>query len=299
MRAIRRFLNILKESIKGISRNFAMSIASIVSIAAMLTLFGFIFILILNINSSVYHLGHKLDKVIVYLKEDIEPSTVNKLIDQIGNDDRVMQVQYTSKEQALEDFKERFGDKKYILDSIPENTLPASLVISLKDLSYSKDVVNTIKTNKFIERVDYHYDLIEKMMTFEKGVKYIGSAVVIALIFVAVLIIHNTIKIAVANRKREIYIMKYVGATNFYIRGPFLIEGIIFGIIGALIALLIVYFAYEYSYIRVNQYIENLFGTSIATPQSISKNISIIFLCIGVGIGYLGSLMSTKRFLDV
>lgn len=276
-----------------------MALASTVSVAAMLTLFGFVFLLILNINGAVYHLGGELDKVVVYLDDGLPANDVNNLISEIGSDERVKKIQYTSKDQALDSFKEGLGEKAYILDSLPENTLPASLVVTLKDLSYASEMASEIKEHKGIERVDYHYELVQKMMVFEKGIKYIGYAIVLILLLVSVLIIHNTIKIAVTNREREINIMKYVGATNSYIKGPFLIEGVIFGVVGALIAFLIVYYGYEFLYGEVNVKIQNLFGMSISTPDKIRNNLSVIFVCIGAGIGYLGSLVSTERFLDV
>ncbi len=299
MRKTRQFLNILKESFKNLWRNKGMGFASTISIAAMLTLFGFVLLLILNINTSVYQLGLELDKVVIYLKDDIIPQDVNNLIKDMEKDERVKEIRYVSKEDALQEFKENFGDKSYILDTIEKNTLPASLTVSLKDLSYAKNFSESIKDKTGIERVDYHYDLISKMIIFEKGIKYVGFGIVLILLFVSILIIHNTIRITVTNRRREINIMKYIGATNAYIRGPFLVEGIIFGIVGAFIAIIIVYFSYSYVFGRTNAQVQNIFGMNITQPEIIKMNISIIFACIGIGIGYLGSLISTKRFLDV
>ena len=299
MKKIRQSLSVLKESFKNLWRNKAMGLASTISIAAMLTLFGFVLLLVLNINTSVYQLGTELDKVIIYIQDGVEPKDVNNLIKEIGEDERVKDLKYTSKTAALEEFKESFGDKSYILDTIDKNTLPASLTISLKDLAFAKEFAEDYKDYSGIERVDYHYDLISKMMIFERGIKYVGFAIVLVLLFVSVLIIHNTIKITVANRRREINIMKYIGATDSYIRGPFLIEGIIFGIVGAIIATIIVYYGYSYVFGKANEQMQNIFGMDITSPEIIKVNISIIFACIGIGIGYLGSLISTKRFLDV
>ncbi|MBP2025966.1 permease-like cell division protein FtsX [Peptoniphilus stercorisuis] len=299
MKKIRQSLNLLKETFKNLWRNKAMGFASIISIAAMLSLFGFVLLLVININTSVYQLGNELDKVVIYLKDETKPQNVNNLIADISKDDRVKDVKYTSKDDALNEFKENFGDKAYILDVIEENTLPASLTISLKDLSYTKDFADGYKDKDEIERVDYHYDLISKMIIFEKGIKYVGFAIVIILLFVSILIINNTIKITVANRRREINIMKYIGATNAYIRGPFLLEGIVFGIIGAIIATFVVYYGYSFVFEKANEQFQNIFGMNITSPDVIKTNISIIFACIGIGIGYLGSLVSTKRFLDV
>lgn len=299
MKKIRQALSIMKESLKNLWRNKGMGFASTISIAAMLTLFGFVLLLIVNINTSVYKLGTTLDKVVVYLDDNISPKEVNQLIKEMESDNKVKEVRYISKEEALNDFKENLGDKSDILDTLEKDILPASLTVSLKDLKFTKEFGDKYKNVNGIQRVDYHYDLISKMMVFEKGIKYVGFAIVLVLLFVSILIIHNTIKITVANRRREINIMKYIGATNSYIRGPFLIEGIIFGIVGALIATVIVYYGYSYVYIRTNTQMQNNFGMNITSPDIIKFNIAVIFACIGVGIGYFGSLISTKRFLDV
>lgn len=298
MKIIRQIINVIKEAFLGIFRNSGMSLISIVSIGSMLTLFGFVFILVLGINSTVYRLGDELDKVVVYLEDNVSADQVNDLIDVLANDKRVKEVNYTSKQEALEIFKENFGENSDILNSVEEDTLPASLDISLKDLSYSKEIAGMLEGREEIEKIDYHYDLINKMINIERGVKYIGYAIVFVLFLVSVVIIHNTVKIGVSNRQREINIMKYVGASDLYIRSPFLIEGIIFGILGALIAFAIVYNVYCYYYGRVDGFIQN-YGINLLDPKSIYQNVSVIFLCIGIGVGYLGSLLSTGRFLDV
>lgn len=299
MRRIRQLLSMLGESFKGLRRNIGMALASIISIASMLTLFGMVLLLIININSSVYHLGNELDKVVIYLKDEVTTDSVNNMIKTISSDERVKTVQYTSKEMALENFKKSFGDNAHILDSLPKNTLPPSLTVTLKDLSYASDFSEVGKSFDGVIKVDYHYELVKKMMSVENGVKYVGTAIVMVLLFVSILIIHNTIKIAVANRSREINIMKYIGATDAYIRGPFLIEGAIFGILGAILSFALVFYVYSYFYAQVGFDVQNIFGIHITTPESIGRNISIIFMCIGIGIGYLGSLASTQRFLDV
>lgn len=299
MKLFRQLINILKESVKGLARNFGMATASTISIGAMLTLFGIVFLLLLNINSAVYNLGQELDKVVVYIKDDATVADINNLINEISNNEKVVQVQYTSKEKALENFKERLGDKGYLMDALTENTLPASLMVSLNDLGSASNISKEIAKNEIVERADYQYELIEKMLSFENTIKYAGALIVLILLFVSILIIHNTIRIAVANRSHEINIMKYIGATDFYIRSPFLIEGIIFGLVGAIIAFLIVHNGYGFYYAQYNAQLSNLIDTGLVNPSTIAKHIAAIFVCIGVGIGYLGSLVSTQRHLNV
>lgn len=110
---------------------------------------------------------------------------------------------------------------------------------------------------------------------------------------------HNTIKIAIANRENEISIMRYIGATNSYIRGPFLIEGILFGVFGALIATFLTVNFYSYLFERINMELFKITNIDLVSVELVKNDLFIVYLCIGIGIGYLGSLFSTKRFLNV
>ncbi|MDY3902012.1 permease-like cell division protein FtsX [Peptoniphilus sp.] len=300
MKIIRQFFNIVKESFSGIWRNRTMSFTSIISIAAMLTLFGVVMLMILNLNGIVYQTGEKLDKVVFFLKDDASPSDVNAFIDELHNNKNVKKVSYISRDEALKEFKEDFGEKSKILENIPGgNPLPASITVEMKELSYGKKVEDKYKSLPIVEDCNYYYDFVTQMMKVQNGVKYVGAGIVLILVLVSVLIIHNTIRIAISNRKKEISIMKYVGATNTYIRGPFLIDGIIFGIIGALIAGFITLRLYEILFDRLNPQLYDITNVDLISALSIRQDLYIIFVCIGVGIGFFGSLFSTKKFLDV
>lgn len=277
-----------------------MSFTSIISIAAMLTLFGVVMLMILNLNGIVYQTGEKLDKVVFFLKDDASPSDVNAFIDELHNNKNVKKVSYISRDEALKEFKEDFGEKSKILENIPGgNPLPASITVEMKELSYGKKVEDKYKSLPIVEDCNYYYDFVTQMMKVQNGVKYVGAGIVLILVLVSVLIIHNTIRIAISNRKKEISIMKYVGATNTYIRGPFLIDGIIFGIIGALIAGFITLRLYEILFDRLNPQLYDITNVDLISALSIRQDLYIIFVCIGVGIGFFGSLFSTKKFLDV
>jgi cell division transport system permease protein len=137
------------------------------------------------------------------------------------------------------------------------------------------------------------------MLTVSRYIKIGGIAIIAILMFISVFIISNTIKITVAARRREISIMKYVGATNGYIRGPFIIEGILLGVVGAGLSILIVNFGYKYLFKVINERLYIIFTVYLVSPYVLFQDIVIIFLAIGIGIGVLGSLLSLKRFLDV
>jgi len=277
-----------------------MAFTSTISIASMLTLFGIVLLLVLNLNAIVYQTGEKLDKLVFYLNDDAPVSDVNNFINELSKDERVKKLEYVSREQALEEFKKGFGKDVAVLENMPGgNPLPASIIVEMKELSEGLNVKNKFKDLSIVEDVEYQYDFISKMMKFEKGVKYVGIAIVAILFLVSILIMHNTIKIAISNRENEISIMRYIGATNSYIRGPFLIEGILFGIFGAIIAGLLTLNFYSYLFERINPELFRITNTDLVSVGLVKMDLLIIYLCIGIGIGYIGSLFSTKRFLDV
>ncbi len=277
-----------------------MSFTSVISITAMLTLFGVVMLMVLNLNGVVYQTGEKLDKVVFFLKDDAAPAAVNDFIDELDANKKVKKVVYVSREEALEEFKEGFGENSTILENIPGgNPLPASITVEMKELSYGKEIEDNYKDLPIVEDHNYYYDFVTQMMRLQNGVKYVGAAIVLILVLISILIIHNTIKIAISNKEKEINIMKYIGATNTYIRGPFLINGIIFGVLGSLLSGFLTLKLYGIIFERLNPQLNDITGVDMISALSIRSDLYIIFLCIGVGIGFFGSLFSTKKFLDV
>ena len=299
MKILRQCKNILKEGFKGLWRNKGMGLASIVSITAVLLIFGMVLFMVLNLNKIVFDAGKKLDKVVVFLEDEVTEQQKADLVGAIEKNDKVNAVTYKSKEEALEEAKKSFEDEEYIFEGLPGNPIPASLTIEVENLADAKSVVEDIKGFGGIYKVQYYDDVVEKMIKISKGVQIGGGLVVLVLIFVAIVLIHNTIKIALTNRHREIQIMKYVGAKNGYISGPFILEGMFFGLIGALLGLGILYAVYDYGFEKANFQILNIIGSEFISPQLIFFDLIVIFACLGMGIGYLGSVISVSRFLDV
>lgn len=292
--------NTIKQGLQGMWRNRGMGMASVTSISAVLMILGVILILILSINNFVLDTTTKFDEIQVFLVDDLTEDQLTAIEETAKDNDGVVSVMYQSKDQALEIFKEDWGDEAYLLEGLEEkNPLPNSYIIKVKDLEYADNVVKSIKTLDGVEEVKYDKDVIDKLVAFADYIRLGGIAIIAVLVFVSVFIISNTIKLTVSSRRREINIMKYVGATNSFIRGPFIIEGVLFGLIGAVISIFIVYYGYEYFFDLVNDELYTLFSVFLVTPKMIFKDIAIIFLAIGVGIGGLGSIVSLKRFLNV
>lgn len=296
----RTISNIIKQGFQGMWRNRGMGLASISSISAVLMILGVVLILILSINNVVIDTKTKFDEIQVFLYDDVSDEELDSIENTARNSKGVVSVLYQSKDQALELFKEEWAEEAYLLDGLEEdNPLPNSYIIKLEDIQFADTVVNKIKAYDGVEEIKYYKDIIDKLMTFASYIRIGGMIIIGILVFVSVFIISNTIKLTVTARRREINIMKYVGATNGYIRGPFIIEGVLFGFIGAVISIILIYYGYDYFFESVNDRLYTLFTIFLVPPTMIIKDVIIMFSAIGIGIGALGSLVSLKRFLNV
>ena len=295
---LRIFKNILKQGFQGSWRNRGMGLASIGSITAVLVILGMVLIIILSINNIVVETKNKFDEIQIYLEDDIESEKMKEIEDKLKSSEGVTDVYFESKDEALEIMKKDWGEESYLLEGLEENPLPNSYIVKLKDIEYADNVVSKLEGIDGIEEIKYYKDVIEKLLAAANYIKVGGIIIIAILTFVSVFIISNTIKITVTARKREINIMKYVGATNGYIRGPFVIEGIILGLIGAGLSILIVNYGYEYLFKVISEKLYVIFTVYLVAPHALLKDIIIMFMAIGVGIGTLGSLISLKKFLN-
>ncbi len=295
---IRVLKNIIKQGFVGLWRNRTMGIASIGSVGATLTILGMVLILILNINTAANTAKQQFDEIQVFLQEDLSQEEKEEIGQAISDIQGVSSVIYQSKEQALEIWKEEWGDQSYLLDGY-EESLPDSYIIQLEDIEYADSVANQIKGFSNIEEIKYYKDIVQKLMSVANFVRIGGLVLIGILVLISVFIISNTVKITVTARRREIGIMKYVGATNGYIRGPFMVEGVLLGLVGTAVSILIVFYGYKYLVSSVNEMLYVLLTVYMIPPQVMINDIAIIFVAIGVGIGLLGSIISLKKFLNV
>jgi len=291
--------NVIKQGFQGMWRNKGMGLASVTSITAVLIILGLVFILILSLNNIVVDTKDKFDEIQIFLEDTTEDEQIELIKSKIENQEGVSSVIFQSKDEALEKMKKEWGEEAYLLEGLETNPLPNTIIVKLKDIEYADSIAEKIKDLEGIEEIQYNQDIIEKLVLVANYVKTGGMLVVSILIFVSVFIISNTIKLTVTARKREINIMKYVGATNGYIKGPFIIEGVLFGLIGAALSLAVVYYGYDYFFNTVSDRLYVLFTIYLVPPKVLLKDISTIFVTIGAGIGALGSLVSLKKFLNV
>ncbi|MCR2043915.1 permease-like cell division protein FtsX [Anaerosalibacter massiliensis] len=298
--SFRIFKNVLKQGFQGMWRNRGMGLASVGSITAVLVILGMVLIMILSINNIVNETQSKFDEVQVFLEDSVKEEQIEEIGNKIKSFGGVKNLSLVTKDDAMKIMKEDLGDKGYSFEGLEdENPLPNSYTIQLENIEYADKVVENVKDIKGIEGVKYYKDVINKLISTANYIRVAGIIAIAILMFISVFIISNTIKITVTARKKEVNIMKYVGASNGYIRGPFIIEGILLGLIGAVLSILIVNYGYEYIFHFINERLYVIFTVYLVAPYTLLKDISIMFVAIGVGIGTLGSLVSLKRFLNV
>jgi cell division transport system permease protein len=283
-------------------RNRMMGLASIGSVTAVLLILGFVLLIVLNINNVALVTKESFDEVAVYLNEDISEEQINELGEDFKQIDGVLSVAYQSKDYALDKMKEDWGDDAYLLDGLQQNPLPNTYVVQLKDVANSENVIDELENYEGVEEVKFYEDAVNSLIAIADFIKKMGTGIIAVLLLISIFIISNTIKITVMNRKKEIELMQYIGATNGYVRGPFMIEGILLGTIGSVAAIIILMLAYNnvFDYLTA-RYVALLSGMSgyMVGVDMILSDLTIIFFTIGIGIGILGSLFSLKKFLSI
>ena len=233
---IKSFFYSLKQALVQLNRNKTMALTSLFSITAMLLILGMFFILVVNVNLLTESAKDQFDMVEVYMLDDATDDQINTIMDSVKTLDYTDTVEFLDKDDAMDEMKDRWGDNGYLLDGLQENPLPRSIRITLKNIEDSQELVDYVSNFEGIEKVKYNQSEINKILKITNSIQVGALVIIVFLIFVSIIVVSNTVKLTVLARGREISIMKYVGATNWFIRGPFLIEGIIIGILAALIS---------------------------------------------------------------
>ena len=292
------FIYTVKQGFTQIFRNRGMSLASIFSILAMLFILGIFFAILVNLNLFTEVVKQDYDQVEIFMEETSSQEQIDGAMSNLETFEGVDSVAYRTKEEALDIMKERWGESGYLLDSLGENPLPASILISVNSIEDATAVSEYAGTLEGVEDIQYYQETVDKLTSVTNGLQ-IGALVVMAfLIVVCVVVVSNTIKLTVFARAREIRIMKYVGATNWFIRGPFMAEGIIIGIIAALAAAGLMTLLYSNVVNIIGTQVIAIVSSPLISVGYLAGNMLVIFLALGVSIGAWGSIVSMRKFLD-
>ncbi len=293
-----RFGYNIKQSFSQMNRNKGMYFTSTMAITAMMLILGLFFVTFINISLFTATIEKDYNVIQVYLSEGNTEEVTRAAGAQIEAMDGVDHVTYVSKDEALEKLRARWGDNGYLLDNLPENPLPDSYNIYVGDKDAANAVAAAAPDIKGVDDVVYYRDTIEKLANISRFVE-IGSVITMAfLVIVSIIIVSNTIKLTVFNREKEISIMKYLGATDWFVRAPFIWGGIIVGVISSLLATVLTYLIYQNVVKLIGPDLSRILSTDMVSASYLSNNLMIIFLCIGISVGMCGSIISIRRFLD-
>ena len=285
------------DALKSLKRNRTVSVASVATVAATLFILGVFLLIVFNVNAGVKELGSKLE-VKIYLKDAVTISEKSAIENAISKVPGVSDTRFEDKTDALAKVKEQFGkDSEALVQGMEKtNPFPNAYIVRVEKPEVVNNVVKAATGLKGIEQIKDVRELVDKIISITNTLKIIGFVLFIILISVSLFLIGNTIKLTVYSRKKEIGIMKFVGATDWFIRWPFIIEGMMLGISGAIISTGVLYYAYKFIF---QKYTSAILGMSLINPHIILSTTLWQFLLGGLFIGAIGSAISIRKFLIV
>ena len=290
---------LLGEGFRNVFHNKKSSGASLAIMCATMLIFGIFFMIIENINSAVKTIELQ-QGMQVFIQKDATDEQISQIGEQIKAINGVNTIKFISKEDALNYNREKLGNPALFVGYDEENPFKASYLVTLTDLKLSSELQENIYKLDNIASITSQDNTINNLVKIANGIKIVSIVVLSLLVIISIFIIANTIKLTVHARRKEISIMKYVGATDSFIRWPFIIEGIIIGIIAAIISLAILGLAYNLIISKLgNSAVLAKIGMSLLSFANISTLLVIVYLVLGIGIGALGSTISMRKYLKV
>ena len=293
---IRTLEYFVREAVVSLKRNSLMSFASVSTVALSLLILGIFLVMVLNLNNMASTLESQV-QISVYLQDNLNDLEIRETGTRISKLSGVSQVLYINKDEAMSRFKKRLGDQQGLLTALGDtNPLPNAFEVKVDKPERVKQVAEAIGQIKGVENAKFGQEVVEHLFNLTKMMRIFGLVLIIFLAMAALFIISNTIRLTVFARRKEIGIMKYVGATDWFIRWPFLIEGMMLGIGGALIAVLLLGQVYG---ALIQQVYQSLAFLPLIPQYPFITNISILLMVVGASIGALGSTISLRKFMRV
>lgn len=299
---INTFFYSVKQGLKNILRNKMFSLASIATMAACIFMFGLFYIIITNFNSTVHSIEEGVSVTVFF-----EPELSEEEIDDIGQKIRkraeVSKSEYVSAEEAWDDYKKvYFEGREELAEGFTENPLAnsAHYQVYLNDVSMQDSLVRYLESIPGVREVKESAQVANTLTDFNKLVGYVSGGIILILLCVAIFLISNTVTVGITVRKEEIAIMKLIGATDYLVRAPFIVEGVVIGLIGAALPLLLLYFLYQKIIVYIAEKF-NFVGSMIAFVPAgkVFSTLVPIGILLGAGIGFIGSQLTIRKHLKV
>ena len=287
----------LKQTFSQIWRNKSMYFISVLAITAMMLILGIFFISFVNVDMFTTTLNKDYNVIQVYLDEDNDGARDKACGREIEALDGVDSVVYETKKEALNKLRARWGENGYLLDNLQQNPLPNSYLVYVEDKDAADAVAEAVTEIEGVDDVTYYRDTIEKLARVTKFIETGSMIAMLFLIVVSVIIVANTIKLTVHNRAQEIGIMKYLGATDWFVRAPFILGGIVIGLVSSVISTGLIYAIYTKVIDLIQADIMRMLSVNLVPADYLVGNLLVMCAALGVGIGTCGSIISIRRFL--
>ena len=289
---------LIGEGVRNLFKNKKSTMSSLMIMCATMLVFGLFFVIGENINAFVENVA-EAQEIRVNLKINATESEIEEVGNEILAIDGVRNAEFVSKDDAIKYMEDLLGS-----DAVEEykerNIFPVAYNVTLTDLSLNDEVQNEINQIPQVDDIVSSNQLIAQILRLAKGVKYVTAGILALLIIISVSIISNTIKLTVHARRKEISIMKYVGATNGFIRWPFIVEGIIIGIVSAIISILILGVSYNFIVHKIMESsVTSMINITLLQFSDIFGLVVAVYLALGIGIGCVGSAISMRKYLKV
>ena len=292
---------LIGEGFRDFFKNKKSTGASLMIMCATMLIFGLFFLIGENINYMVKEVEAE-QGMQVFMVKDATEEQIKNLGEQIKQLDYVAKTEFVSKEEAYNIVKEKYGDYGRFLEgyTIEKNPFKVSYVVTLTDLSKSEQVKDEISKLDNVNNIEMRDKTINALVSIANGIRWVSAGVLTLLIVISIFIIANTIKLTVHARRKEISIMKYVGATNGFIRWPFIVEGIIIGIVSAIISILILGVSYNFIVHKIMESsVTSMINITLLQFSDIFGLVVAVYLALGIGIGCVGSAISMRKYLKV
>lgn len=285
-----------KETFYSLFRNKFMAVASVLTVTLSMFILGVFLCAVLNINHMATYLENQVEMT-VYLKDGLNTEQVMAVGKKLKALPDLKEIKFTNKDQAMAEFKQRLGDQQGILDAINGNPLPSSYSTSFATPASLKNAVSIVTQYPEVDSVQYGQDIIEQLYKVAQVIRIGGIILIVFLAGAELFIISNTIRLTVFARRREIQIMKYVGATNGFIRWPFIFEGMIIGFIGSGLSAFILWEGYKVVLMEMTQ--AGLVFIPMIPLWPFIGYMTVMLLAAGIIIGILGSTISLRKYMKV
>ncbi len=281
-------------AVVNLYRHGTQSASAIFATVVMLLVLNGFLLVVSTLNLAIRALEQKVN-VIAYLKDEVDDESGEALRDRIGTVASVVETDYLSKTAAMARLREQLADRAELLTMVSGNPLPASVEVRVRDASEVRKVAEILRADQSVDEVTVPEDAVDSLVRLARAARFGGAFTIIGFAGVTVVVIGNTIRLAVYARRQEIELMRLVGATDWFIRWPFVIEGMLYGILGAVIVGAVTFMALG---TVQGALLDVLKFLPIRSDPLLPLQLMVVTGFVGVGVGTIGSYVSVRRFLD-